>query len=89
MTYLVDTTVVIDHATGRYGASELLLRLFEETGEIHDCDAVVAEALTGGADSERAAVEQLIEALEYVTTSPDAARRAGAAGRPPGGWPMR
>jgi predicted nucleic acid-binding protein len=81
MSYLPDTTVLIDHATGRYGASGLLLRLFEETGDVYTCDAVVAEALTGGDDAERVSIEKLIQALEYVSTSPDAARWAAAARR--------
>lgn len=81
MSYLLDTTVLIDHATGRYGASGLLLQLFEETGDIYTCDAVVAEALTGGDEAERIPIERLIQALEYVSTSPDAARWAAAARR--------
>jgi predicted nucleic acid-binding protein len=59
----------------------LLLRLFEETGEVYTCDAVVAEALSKGGDSELRTIEKLIDALEYVSTSPDAARWAGAARR--------
>lgn len=81
MTYLLDTTVVIDHATGRYGASQLLLRLFEETGEIYTCDAVVAEALSKGDARELHVIEMLVQALEYVSTSPDAARWAAASRR--------
>jgi predicted nucleic acid-binding protein len=81
MPYLLDTTVLVDHSLGAYGASELLLRLFEETGEIYTCDAVVAEALSKGNDLELREVEKLIAALEYVSTSPGAARWAGAARR--------
>ena len=77
MPYLLDTTVLVDHALGAHGASELLLELFGETGEIYTCDAVVAEALSGGSDVERVTIEKLIAALEYVSTSPDAARWAG------------
>ena len=74
--YLLDTTVLVDHALGQYGAEELLLRLFGETGDIFTCDAVVAEALTGGTDEERRVIEHLVDALEYVSTSPAAAREA-------------
>lgn len=77
MPYLLDTTVLVDHALGAYGASELLLELFGETGEIYTCDAVVAEALSGGSDVELVTIEKLIAALEYVSTSPAAARLAG------------
>jgi predicted nucleic acid-binding protein len=81
MAYLLDTTLLIDHALGRFGADELLIRLFEETGDIFTCDAVVAEALTGGDEVERTTIERLIQALEYVSTSPDAARWAATARR--------
>jgi predicted nucleic acid-binding protein len=77
MPYLLDTTVLIDHALSRFGADQLLLDLLGETGEIYTCDAVVVEALSGGSDAELAIIEKLIAALEYVSTSPDAARWAG------------
>ncbi len=81
MPYLLDTTVLVDHAVGVHGASALLLQLFEETGDIYTCDAVVAEATSKGSDLELAVIERLIRALEYVSTSPDAARWAGATRR--------
>lgn len=81
MGYLLDTTVLVDHAIGAFGASDLLLQLLGETGDIYLCDAVVAEALSGGTDEERVAIEGLIRAFEYVSTSPDAARWAGASRR--------
>lgn len=79
--YLLDTTVLVDHATDAFGASDLIDRLFGETGDLYTCDAVVAEALSKGGDPELHIIEQLIEALEYVATSPDAAAWAGAARR--------
>lgn len=45
------------------------------------CDAVVAEALSAGPDDEIAALKQMIEGLEYVSTHPDAANWAGASRR--------
>lgn len=81
MPYLLDTTVLIDHALSRFGADQLLLDLFGETGEIYICDAVVAEALSGGSDVELEIIEKLIAALDYVSTTPDAARWAGATRR--------
>ena len=81
MSFLLDTTVLVDHALGAYGASDLLLELFDKTGDIYTCDAVVAEALSGGTDAELLVIEKLIGALEFVSTSPDAARWAGAARR--------
>ena len=86
--YLLDTTVLIDHALGRYGADDLLLRLFSEAGDIYTCDAAVVEALSSGSEEELSVVRKLVTALEYVATSPDAAlwaadvrRRRGREGR--------
>jgi predicted nucleic acid-binding protein len=79
--YLLDTTVLIDHANDAYGASDVVERLFEETGDLFTCDTVVAEALSKGGDRELLILERLIQALEYAATSPDAARWAGASRR--------
>ncbi|MFN8630718.1 MAG: type II toxin-antitoxin system VapC family toxin [Chloroflexota bacterium] len=77
MPYLLDTTVVIDHVDGKFGAPQVLARLFEETSDIYICDAVVAEAMSKGDDEQIRWVDRLLQAFEYVSTSPDAARRAG------------
>jgi predicted nucleic acid-binding protein len=76
MRYLLDTTVLIDHALSRFGADRLLLDLLGETGDIYTCDAVVVEALSSGSPEELRVIERLVQALEYVSTSPDAAVRA-------------
>jgi predicted nucleic acid-binding protein len=81
MRYLLDTTLLIDHAADRPGAVALARRLFEETADLFTCDAVVAEACSRGKDDELAAIGVMIEALEYVSTHPDAARWAGEARR--------
>ena len=77
MRYLLDTTVLIDHAKGRPGVAELVASLFEATADLYTCDVIVAEATSGGDDLERGAVRSLIRALEYVCTHPDAAAWAG------------
>jgi len=79
MRYLLDTTLVIDHAHGYGPAMALLHRLFEEGAELFTCDVVVCEALSGGTDEHRAVVSRLLEALEYVATDRESARLAGAA----------
>ncbi len=76
--YLLDTTVLIDHALGRFGANALLERLFAETGDLYTCDVVVIEALTAGTAEEVEIIGRLIEALEFVSTTPEAARQAAA-----------
>jgi predicted nucleic acid-binding protein len=81
MPYVLDTTLLIDHAADRPTAVALVRRLFEETGDLFTCDAVVAEACSRGTDEELAAIASMIAALEYVATHPDAARWAGEARR--------
>ena len=78
MRYLLDTTVLIDHAAGWPEAIRLIDQLFGEPHDLLVCDAVVTEALSKGGDREANAIGRLIDALEYVSTHPDAARWAGA-----------
>jgi predicted nucleic acid-binding protein len=81
MRYLLDTTVLIDHASGWPGAVSLVRKLFSEPNDLYVCDAVVAEALSGGSDDEIEALLTMVQALEYVATHPDAAAWAGASRR--------
>jgi predicted nucleic acid-binding protein len=81
MPYVLDTTLLIDYAANRPAAVGLVRRLFEETGEIFTCDAVVAEACSRGSDEELTAIAAMIQVLEFVATHPDAARWAGEARR--------
>jgi predicted nucleic acid-binding protein len=81
MRYLVDTTVLIDHARGWPEAVALVRQLFSEPNDLLICDATVAEALSGGPDDEVAGISAMIAALEYITTHPDAAAWAGASRR--------
>jgi predicted nucleic acid-binding protein len=77
MRYLLDTTLLIDHANGYPPAVALLQQLFEQGGELFSCDVVTCEALSGGTDEHLATVRRLLEPLEYVSTSPRAAAVAG------------
>jgi predicted nucleic acid-binding protein len=79
--YLLDTTVLIDHSLGLFGATTLIERLLGETGDLFTCDVVVTEALSKGTDEQRALIDNVINVLEYVSTTPDAARWAAAARR--------
>jgi len=79
MRYLLDTTLIIDHANGYEPATSLLRRLYEEGAELFTCDVVVCEALSGGSDEQRAIIGRLLGPLDYVATDPDSARGAGAA----------
>jgi predicted nucleic acid-binding protein len=79
--YLLDSTLLIDHANRDAAAIALLLRLFEEGHELYTCDVVTCEALSRGEPRDLRHIEVLLDALEYVSTTPTAARRAGAARR--------
>jgi predicted nucleic acid-binding protein len=81
MRYLLDTTVLIDHAQGRAGVAELLDTLFGEVNDLYTCDVVITEALSKGPDDEVRVIGALIRVLEYVSTHPDAARWAGESRR--------
>ena len=79
MRYLLDTTLIVDHAHGYEPAMALLHRLYEEGAELFTCDVVVCEALSGGTDDHRRVISRLLEPLDFVATDPIAARAAGAA----------
>lgn len=79
MRYLLDTTLIVDHAHGYGPAMQLLHRLYEQGAELFTCDVVVCEALSGGDEDHRRAVARLLDPLDFVATDPDAARAAGAA----------
>lgn len=81
MPRILDTTLLIDYANGRPGAGAVLEQLFEGADDLLVCDAVVAEALSSGTPDERRAIAALIDALEYVSTDPGAAKWAGEARR--------
>ncbi len=75
--YLLDTTLVIDHATGRSDGVAMVARLFAETGELFSCDITTSEALAGGSHQERQSIGRFLGALEYLALDPDGARWAG------------
>ena len=77
MSYVLDTTVVIDHVDAYRPASDLLDRLFAETGDIYTCAVVTCEATSKGDADVIAARRRLLDALEYVAIAPDGARWAG------------
>ena len=79
MRYLLDTTLIVDHAHGHEPAMTLLQRLYEEGAELFTCDVVVCEALSGGSDDHRRVVSRLLDPLDFVATDPAAARAAAAA----------
>jgi predicted nucleic acid-binding protein len=81
MRYLLDSTLLIDHANRDEPAERLLARLYQEGHELYTCDVVTCETLSQGDAPHLRHLRALLDALEYVSTSPGAARRAGEARR--------
>lgn len=81
MRYLLDTTVLIDHVRGKPSVVELVRSLFSEPNDVYVCDVVITESLSKGPDDEISFIDALLRPLEYVSTTPDAARWAGASRR--------
>lgn len=78
MRYLLDTTMIADHAHGFVPALRLLARLYADGADLFTCDVVTCEALSGGTDEHLQAVARLLEPMEYVATSPNAAQWAAS-----------
>jgi predicted nucleic acid-binding protein len=76
--YLLDSTLLIDHANRDKPAAELLARLHSEPHELYTCDVVTCETLSQGDASHLRHMRALLDALEYIATSPNAARLAAA-----------
>lgn len=81
MRYLLDATVLIDHANGDEPATALLARLFEGGHVLYTCDIATCEALSRGDDDDVRHIKVLLDALEFVETTPTAARWAGESRR--------
>ena len=81
MRYLIDSTLLIDHANGDAAAGQLLRTLVEEGHELFTCDVVTCETLSRGDDEQLRHLATLLDALEYISTSPSAARWAAESRR--------
>jgi len=81
VSYLLDTTVLLDFAHDRPGALELVDRLFADAETLYTCDVVTCEALSGGDVLERRVIRGILDALEYVALAPASARWAAEARR--------
>ena len=81
MRYLLDSTLLIDHANADAPAGALLDRLFSEGHELFICDVITCETLSRGDPEHLRRIRGLLDALEYVATSPTAARWAGESRR--------
>lgn len=81
MSYLLDTTLLLDFAHGRESATDLVDRLFSESALLYTCDVVTCEALSGGDERERRVIGGVLDALEFVAMAPAGARWAAEARR--------
>ncbi len=76
MRYLLDSTLLIDHANRDEPAGKLLARLHSERHQLYTCDVVTCETLSQGDAPHLRPLRALLDALAYVATSPGAARWA-------------
>jgi predicted nucleic acid-binding protein len=83
VSYVLDTTVIVDYVNGREPAPALVHELFETGETLYTCDVVTCEALSAGSDEERRLIRSLLDALEYVAVDPEAARWAAESRRRP------
>jgi predicted nucleic acid-binding protein len=77
VSYVLDSTVLIDYVIGYGPGEQILERLFGETNDIYVCDVVVCETLSKGRAEELRVVRGVLEGLEYVALPPEGARWAG------------
>ncbi|MBI4304974.1 MAG: type II toxin-antitoxin system VapC family toxin [Chloroflexi bacterium] len=75
--YLLDTTVLIDHLRGSPAVAEYLESLVEEAHQVGVCGVNIAELFAGIRPENRTLASGLIERLEYYEITPEAARTAG------------
>jgi predicted nucleic acid-binding protein len=75
--YLLDTTVLIAHLRGNQGVAELLLELLSDGQSLCTSCVNVAEIEQGIRPRERRAATALLGRLEFLSTTREAATRAG------------
>ena len=77
MSYLLDSTAIIDYTTGLPGGVRIHRELFTQSADLYTCEVVTCETLSGGTPDGRETVRRLLDALEYVAVDPEAAAWAG------------
>jgi predicted nucleic acid-binding protein len=79
--FLLDSTLLIDHANRDQPALELLDELYSGPHDLYTCDIVSCEVLSQGDEEHLRHLRALLQALEYVSTTPETAERAAEARR--------
>lgn len=77
MKYLLDTTVLVDHVRRGPGLSGFLLSLLAQGDDLATSCVNVAELEQGLLLNERKAADTLLDRLDFLPTTREAARRAG------------
>ena len=77
MSYVLDSTVIIDYCLGYKPGEEMVERLFGQPQDLYVCDVVTCEALSKGRTEEVRLARSLLDALEFVALTPAGAAWAG------------
>lgn len=77
MSYVLDSTVVIDYCIGYKPGEDMVERLFGQPQELYVCDVVTCEALSKGRPEEVRLAWSILDALEFVALPPEGAAWAG------------
>ena len=75
--YLLDATALIDYLRGRRGIIEIVNTLFQQGHRLGLCCISVAELYAGLSEEERAAANNLTDAMDFYDISLAAAKEAG------------
>lgn len=81
MSYVLDSTVILDYVLGYKPGEEIVERLFGQSEALYIGDVVTCECLSKGTPEDLAVARAMLQALEYVTLSPNDAAWAGDARR--------
>jgi len=77
VSYVLDSTVIIDYVIGFQAGQEMVDRLFAQSEDLYVCDIVTCETLSKGTPEDLRVARSLLDALEYVALAPDGAAWAG------------
>lgn len=77
MSFVLDSTVIIDYCIGFEPGERLVEQLFSQPRPLYVCDVVVCEALSRGRPQEIRLARSILDALEFVALEPEGAAWAG------------
>jgi predicted nucleic acid-binding protein len=77
MTYLLDSTVIIDFLNGRNGRAEFLTQASQQGILLACCSIQVTELFMGMRPGEEAATEKFLKSLEFFPVNWEIAKTAG------------